>query len=165
MKEPEIIFETPLSTSRAIKQLRKSLDLTQSQMARALGAEHDDYIGWWESGRVTPGGKWIVKMLQLWPDEALAAFGIRNQESGISPAASTPPGKLPPSASTEEDDRLRQFSDAAEGLNQVYQAAQAGHPGADELLRALANELTTRGGNWRTMRYARAVTRQVKSKK
>jgi transcriptional regulator with XRE-family HTH domain len=117
-------------------------------------------------------------------EETRAAFGLesgisnlespldaaRRQalKSEISNLQSGPPlaaGRTGEKLDQAQEDRLRQLSDAIEGLNQVYEAAQAGHPAADELLRSLAHELTVRGGDWRTMRYAHTTARKTKSKK
>lgn len=138
MKETAIIFDTPASISMAAKQLRKRLGLTQFEMANALGAR-ERYIQWWESGKVTPGGKWIIKMLQLCPDETtLAGFGIRNSESGI------------PSANPAPDDP---YDELFRNLRQIIDSGQSQLIGqAEEVLARLADD-------------ARFMTRKHKSKK
>jgi hypothetical protein len=60
-----------------------------------------------------------------------------------------------PDMTPEQNERLRHFSDAMTGLQFVYEAAEAGHAAADELLRDLADKLTVRGGDWRRMKYMR----------
>jgi hypothetical protein len=57
----------------------------------------------------------------------------------------------------EPNERLRHFSDAMTGLQLVFDAAEAGHAAADELLRDLADKLTVRGGDWRRMKYMRTL--------
>lgn len=77
MKDAEISLDARKALGRAIAALRDKLGWTQTQMARELGAKHDRYVQWWEAGEHFPGGKFILKMLQLCPDaESLAAFGI-----------------------------------------------------------------------------------------
>jgi transcriptional regulator with XRE-family HTH domain len=128
MKAVEIIFDTPVSISGAIKELRLRLGLTQLEMANRLGGRvRECYIQWWESGKVIPGGKFIIKMLQMCPDdEALAAFGIRNLESGISP-----PGRPLPDPYDELFKNLRAIIDS--GQSQLI-----GH--AEEVLAHLADQ-------------------------
>jgi hypothetical protein len=47
------------------------------------------------------------------------------------------------------------YSDAAEGLNLVWEAAMGGHAGARTVLADLADKLTARGGDWRRMKYVK----------
>jgi hypothetical protein len=61
--------------------------------------------------------------------------------------------KLPEPKNEQEEEILRLYSDAVEGLNLVWEAAMAGHTGAREVLADLADKLATRGGNWRQMKY------------
>jgi len=65
---------------RAILSLQERLGLTQEAMARKLDVSLRGYTQWIRGER-DPGGKWIVKILQLWHDEkTLGSFGIHNSE-------------------------------------------------------------------------------------
>jgi hypothetical protein len=48
---------------------------------------------------------------------------------------------------------LRQYSDAHQGIELLWEVATLGHDGAAEALRDLADKLTARGGDWRRMKY------------
>jgi len=45
------------------------------------------------------------------------------------------------------------YNDAAIGLDMIYEAAAAGHPGAEEVLRAMAERLVAEGAKWRDAKY------------
>jgi transcriptional regulator with XRE-family HTH domain len=159
----------------AILSLRRALGRTQEEMYREIGCSFAAYRKW-ESGSAAPGGKWLLKMLMQWPQEATAAFGLKSEifnpesaparrlgnratlKSDISNLKSAPAPQ--PDLTPEQEDRLRHFSDAMQGLQLIYDAAEAGEGAADELLRALAEQLTTRGGNWQSMKYARRGRRK-----
>jgi transcriptional regulator with XRE-family HTH domain len=121
----------------ALKALRGRLGLTFEAMARRIGCSNSAYFQW-ESGRRTPSGDWLLIMMRLCPDaESLAAFGIRNLESGM------PPAGAPPDPYEEDFRNLRAIIDS--GQSQLI-----GH--AEEVLARLADN-------------ARRMTRKSKSKK
>lgn len=54
----------------------------------------------------------------------------------------------------KNDPELEMLCSAAmDGINLIYEAAAAGHDAAREVLADLADKLTTRGGDWRRMKY------------
>jgi transcriptional regulator with XRE-family HTH domain len=62
--------------SEAIRNLRQALGETQDNMARRLGYPLGSYVRW-EKGRAEPGGRALIKILNLCPDlETLRAFGV-----------------------------------------------------------------------------------------
>jgi hypothetical protein len=48
---------------------------------------------------------------------------------------------------------LAYYNQAMEAIDILYEAAAAGHDGALEVLGALTDKLTTRGGDWSQMKY------------
>lgn len=45
------------------------------------------------------------------------------------------------------------YNDAVLGIELLFEAACSGHPGARESLRALADQINRRAGDWRRMKY------------
>ena len=120
-------------------------------MARKLGCTLGAYSKWVRGERI-PSGDWMLELLQLCPDEETRA------EFGLAPAPPPTGGggrKLSTPRNAKEEEILRLYSDAAEGLNLVWEAAMAGHAGAKTALADLADRLATRGGDWRQMKYFR----------
>jgi len=158
-----------------IKSFRGKLGLSRGKFARQLGCS-DAAVSQWERDVRRPSEVALEKMRQLARDQGIPEpfgekFQIPNLESTaaerLSEKARQPtglksetlkpkhtPGSQPDSA-PEPHERLRHFSDAMTGLQLVYEAAEAGHAAADEVLRDLADKLTVRGGDWRRMKYMR----------
>jgi len=79
------------SFSEAILALQSRLGQTQEGMARLIGCTLGAYSKWVRGERV-PGGEWLIKMLQMCPDEnSLAAFGVRHHGSDKSPTRAGSP--------------------------------------------------------------------------
>jgi len=142
-------------------------------MARRLGCTLGAY-GKWIRGERIPQGQWMLKLLALCHDEEAREFfraagaGDRVASQGqVSPPAPKTrvkfahdidergtkiSGHLAP-RNEQEEELLRLYSDAATGINLLYEAAAAGSKGARTVLADLADKLTTRGGDWRRMKY------------
>ena len=134
--------------SAALMTLRTALGETQEGMARKLGCTLGAYSKW-ERGERTPGGEWLLKILALCPDEATrSAFGMKRQ--GLVVRRPSLSGAQP---GEDQNDLLRQYSDAVTGINILYEAAQAGRSGAADSLRDLADRINKRAGDWRRMKY------------
>lgn len=155
----------------AIKELRKTLNETQEGMARRLGVSLSGYR-YWESGQRTPSAGWLVRLhdlaLEVGAERVQTALmfrdygqSLRLQENARMGASSRDAAarrklageNLPEPETPDQDEILHLFSDAAQGLNLVWEAAMAGHAGAREVLADLADKLATRGGNWQQMKY------------
>ena len=158
-----------------IKSFRAKLGLSRGKFARLLGCS-DAAVSQWERDVRRPSEVAIEKMRQLARDQGIPEpFGEKSQISNLESTAAVmpseetrPPTRLKsaisnpkstpdsqPDTTSEPNERLRHFSDAMTGLQLVYEAAEAGHAAADELLRDLADKLTVRGGDWRRMKYMR----------
>jgi len=158
-----------------IKSFRGKLGLSRGKFARQLGCS-DAAVSQWERDVRRPSEVAIEKMRQLArnqgiPEPFAGKFQISNLDSTVAERLSEkarPPTGLKsetlkpkptpghqPDTAPEPHERLRHFSDAMTGLQLVYEAAEAGHAAADEVLRDLADKLTVRGGDWRRMKYMR----------
>lgn len=141
---------TAQSLGEAIRAVRLALGETQDSMARRIGAQLRSYARW-EAGESCPRGDWLLKIIILCPNpETLSRFGL--EAAAIRPR-SAPPSKSHASRGREDTEALRYYEAAATGLNILYEAAAAGHQGAREALRDIADKLSTRGGHWQRMKY------------
>ena len=122
--------------AEAVLGLQRALGETQEGMARRLGCTLGAYSKWVRGDR-TPRGEWLIKMLQLCPDEdARAAFGVTPSAASV---ARTGPGD------TQVD---RYYNHAEMGLRLLAESANQGHPGAKEELRHLAELIARRAAKW-----------------
>jgi transcriptional regulator with XRE-family HTH domain len=146
----KLIMATKADTiAGAVAALQQALGETQEGMARRLGCTLGAYSKW-VRGERTPSGRWLLKLIALCPDpETRARFGL-----DIEAHAHKARGALrnPPRSEAEEE-LLRHYNDAATGLSLLYEAAAAGHSGAAEQLRALAEKINKTAGDWRQMKY------------
>lgn len=128
--------------------LRKRTGKSQEWFARQLNCSSAT-VSRWERGKQTPRGKWLLRILELYPGEDVRAlFGLQSQISDL---------QLPPPVQgrgpAADADLLRYFDTAARGLNLLYEAAVVGHLGAKTTLRNEAERLVKRGTEWRHAKY------------
>ena len=84
------MISTTFLTS-AILSLRQKLGTTQEEMARQIGCTLAAYQRW-ETGKRTPRGDWMLKILVLCPDEETrAAFFVDISQASSKMAASPRP--------------------------------------------------------------------------
>jgi len=141
----------------AFATFRQRIGKSQEGLARELGCSSGT-VSRWERGKRTPGGKWFQKLLALWPEEAQGLLTFKSEISNLqSPApAKAMARKLPAPRNEEQEELLRLYSDASRGLELLWEAAMAGSGAAKNLLANFADKLTTRGGDWRRMKYFKA---------
>ena len=122
--------------AEAVLGLQRALGETQEGMARKLGCTLGAYSKWVRGDR-TPSGDWLIKMLQLCPDDdTRAAFGVTPSAASVARAA-------PGDAQVE-----RYYNHAEMGLRLLAESASQGHPGAKEELRHLAELIARRAAKW-----------------
>src|SRR6266566_1254585 len=77
--------------AEAVLGLQRALGETQEGMARKLGCTLGAYSKWVRGDR-TPSGDWLIKMLQLCPDEdTRAAFGVTPSAASVAQAEGVTP--------------------------------------------------------------------------
>ena len=133
-----------------IKSLRRFLgNWSQERLAREVGCS-GGAIRQWEKGSRRVNLTAVRAMASLARDPKLRK---KFEAAALAESGNLVPKALPAGKNEREDEVLRLYSDAAEGLNLVWEAAMAGHRGAREVLADLADKLATRGGDWSRMKY------------
>jgi transcriptional regulator with XRE-family HTH domain len=123
---------------------------TQEGMARRLGVSLSGYK-FWEAGSRTPSAGWILKLQALCPNEETRGLLSLRFE-----APRADPKRESDRELTEVQEKiLRDYNDAATGLNILYEVADAGNRGAAEALRKFAEQINKTAGDWRRMKYLR----------
>jgi transcriptional regulator with XRE-family HTH domain len=134
----------------AIKSLRKRRGWSQNKLARELGCSPDAVQNWeLERRRVNLAA--VQKMRDLCPDEETRSLFVVPKISSVN---QSPRAKRPLQVGGDPELELL-ASVCLDGVNLIYEAAAAGHNAAREVLKDLADKLTSRGGNWRRMKYLR----------
>jgi len=123
----------------AIRGLREALGRPPEVMAQILGCSLPAYLKW-EAGSLTPGGEWLIRMLQICPNEETRnAFRIRAERRATPrQRLETNPqsrGRLSP------EERLRCRLAARDALDALSECGQAGVEAADLRLRDFAENL------------------------
>ena len=156
-----------------IKSVRLGLGLTQVAFAYEIGVAPST-VQKWEEDQTRPSEWAIQKISELCSVKGLLIDHLKSDISNPEPSAAEPIKKAPTATrpksgisnlrsaapkqqdlTPEQEERLRRFSNAMVGLQLIYDAAEAGAEGADELLKHLEDQLTARGGDWRRVKYMR----------
>lgn len=131
----------------AVRGLREALGRSPEVMARLLGCSLPAYQKW-ELGTVTPGGEWLVRMLQLCPDEETRnAFRIRAERR----AAPRPSREL--TARVQTPPTLHELEDlwqtARHAVDTMYDSARQGNSNAALRLKDFTHHLESAANYYR----------------
>ncbi len=136
--EPDFTFsETDLAT--AILGLREALGRSQEVMAQLLGCSLPA-LQKWEMGIAIPDGEWLIRMLQICPDEETRnAFRIRAERR----AAPRPPSesRLKRVCRMDESRRLEVRRMVHEAVDTLCACGENGMDAADSRLEEFAENL------------------------
>jgi transcriptional regulator with XRE-family HTH domain len=123
----------------AIRGLRQALGRSPDVMAQILGCSLPAYQKW-ELGSVVPGGEWLIRLLQLCPDEETRnAFRIRAERR--SAARDGRSATLKRIASLSAEERRESWQAAREAIDKIYECGEAGVQEADARLVEFAENL------------------------
>lgn len=129
--------ETDLAT--AIQGLRQALGRSPEVMAAILGCSLPAYQKW-EMGSVIPAGEWLIKLLQLCPDEETRnAFRIRAERRASGRALNKAEHQRVRPGGGNERRQLREMARAA--IDTLYECGNAGLQAADSRLAEFAENL------------------------
>lgn len=128
---------TEVDLPAAIRNLRETLGKSQASMARLLGCSVPAYQKW-ELGSLTPGAEWLLRMLQLCPNEETRnVFRIRPERRAAQRERPTSPPELPLSAA----ERARYRERAHQAVDTICRCGEAGNQAADLRLTVFADNL------------------------
>jgi transcriptional regulator with XRE-family HTH domain len=150
----EIFTFTETDLGAAIRSLRQALGRSPKVMAQILGCSLSAYLKW-EQGSVVPGGEWLLRMLQLCPDEETRnAFRIRVERRATAREGTGTSVKRIASLSSAE---RREVCEAArKAITLLYECGEAGIQEADARLLDFAENLQGAAGHYaRRVREAR----------
>ncbi len=123
----------------AIRGLREALGRSPEVMAKILGCSLPAYLKW-EAGSLTPGGEWLIRMLQICPNEETRnSFRIRAERRAA--PRPKPETSLLESGPISSVERQRYRQAAQEAVDAIAECGQAGTQGADARLRDFAVNL------------------------
>ena len=132
----------------AILGLREALGKSQESMARIVGCSLPAYQKW-ELGSLVPNAEWLVRMLQLCPDEETRnAFRIRPERRSAGRPKQFLSQKLPLDAA--ERQRFRDL--AQQAIDTIFECGQAGNQAADLRLRDFADSLQVAAAYYQQVR-------------
>jgi transcriptional regulator with XRE-family HTH domain len=130
---------TEIDLGPAIRGLRQALGRSPEVMAQILGCSFPAYQKW-ELGTVVPGGEWLIRMLQLCPDEDTRnAFRIRAERRNAAREGRT--ATLKRIASLSAWERREAWKAAQEAIDKIYECGEAGLQEADARLVEFAENL------------------------
>lgn len=129
--------ETDLAA--AVRGLREALGRSPEVMASMTGCSVPAYRKW-ETGAATPGGEWLIRLLQLCPDEETRnAFRIRSERRAV--PHNRPKPAPPLTAPLSREERARHRSAAHRAIDEISECGEAGIVAADSRLRDFAENL------------------------
>jgi transcriptional regulator with XRE-family HTH domain len=118
----------------AIRGLRKALGRSPEVMSQIIGCSLPAYQKW-ETGAMVPGGEWLVKLLQLCPDEETRnAFRIRSERRAVRRDKLEPH----PSGQISNEERREFRRRAREAVEIMFECGEDGLSAADARLRDFA---------------------------
>jgi transcriptional regulator with XRE-family HTH domain len=128
-----------IDLAAAIRNLRQALGRSPEVMAQILGCSLPAYQKW-EAGDLIPSGDWLIRLLQLCPnEETRMAFRIRAERRSA-------PRERPENASQREGplssaERREYREMALHAIEIIYECGDAGIQAADRRLRDFAENL------------------------
>lgn len=146
---------TETDLAAAVRGLREALGRSQEVMASIIGCSLPSYQKW-ETGAAAPGGEWLIRLLQLCPNEETRnAFRIRaERRSAPSKRPSFPPLVRPLS----HEERARYQSAAHHAIDEICKCGAAGNVAADSRLRDFAENLQDAARYYQSVLNRNAVT-------
>ena len=148
MEERFTFSEIDLSV--AVRGLREALGRSQEVMAQLVGCSLPAYQKW-ETGAAIPGGEWLIRLLQLCPDEETRnAFRIR-AERRSSPRQNPVP-EIQSGSILTASERRHYWQKAREAVDEIYACAEAGEQAADQRLADFAVNLKSAADYYRSRR-------------
>jgi transcriptional regulator with XRE-family HTH domain len=131
---------TEMDLGPAIRGLRQALGRSPEVMAQILGCSLPAYQKW-ELGSVVPGGDWLIRLLQLCPDEETRnAFRIRAERRSETREGRSAIHRRIASISAWE--RRDSWQAAREAIDKIYEYGEAGVQEADARLLEFAENLS-----------------------
>ncbi|MGH9325337.1 MAG: helix-turn-helix domain-containing protein [Terriglobia bacterium] len=123
----------------AIRALREALGRSEEVMAQIVGCSLPAYRKW-EMGVLMPSGEWLIRLLQLCPNEETRnAFRIR-AERRTGPRESSQ-ACSPLAEPLSHADRFHYRAIARSAVEEIYESGEAGILAADARLRDFAENL------------------------
>jgi transcriptional regulator with XRE-family HTH domain len=126
-----------IDLASAVRGLREALGRSAEVMARILGCSLPAYQKW-ELGSAIPSGEWLLRMLQLCPDEETRnAFRIRAERRG----AAREKSEMQRTGRLTQEERQRTWRVAREAVDALYECGGAGVEAADNRLLDFAENM------------------------
>lgn len=152
MPEDRFTF-TEIDLAAAVYGLREALGRSPEVMAQILGCALPAYQKW-EMGSAVPDGEWLIRMLQLCPNEETRnAFRIRAERRAA--PREKPKGELVRQASLPAASRDRCRQVAHHAVDALYECGEAGIEAADKRLAEFAGNLREAAEYYGALRKAR----------
>jgi transcriptional regulator with XRE-family HTH domain len=135
----EIFTFTETDLGAAIRALRQALGRSPEVMAQILGCSLPAYEKW-EEGSLVPTGEWLIRLLQLCPDEETRnGFRIRAERRRADRECVS--GVLTRAAPMNPQERRQAWEAAREAIDLIYECGEAGFQTADRRLIEFAQNL------------------------